>query len=43
MATFFYLSTGGDGFSMIRDCKFIVDQVSGIDLLRLLLKFFKGP
>ena len=42
LTTFFYLSTGGDGFSMIRNCKFIVDQVGGIDLLRLLLRFFKG-
>jgi hypothetical protein len=42
LTTFLYLSTGGDGFNMIRDCKFIVDQVSGIDLLRLILIFFKA-
>lgn len=42
VATFFYLSMGGDGFSMIRNCPFKVDQVGGIDLLRLILRFFKG-
>lgn len=42
LTTFSYLSGGGDGFSMIRNCKYIVDPVGGIDLLRLLLRFFKG-
>jgi hypothetical protein len=42
LTSFLHLSTGGDGFNMIRDCKFIVDQVSGIDLLRLILIFFKA-
>jgi 2',3'-cyclic-nucleotide 2'-phosphodiesterase (5'-nucleotidase family) len=42
LATFFYLSSGGDGFSMIKNCKFLVDQIAGIDLLRLILRFFKG-
>jgi 2',3'-cyclic-nucleotide 2'-phosphodiesterase (5'-nucleotidase family) len=41
VSTFSYLSTGGDGFGMMKDCKFVVDQVSGIDLLTLLLRFFK--
>jgi hypothetical protein len=27
---------------MLKKCKFIVDQVGGIDWLRLILKFFKG-
>lgn len=41
IATFNYVSTGGDGFHMIRDCPYEVDPVSGIDLLRLLIRFFK--
>lgn len=27
---------------MLKKCKFIVDQVGGIDWLTLILKFFKG-
>lgn len=41
VATHFYVSTGGDGYSMIRDCKFIVDHIKAIDNLSLLIKFFK--
>lgn len=37
-----FISTGGDGFSMLKDHKFIIDHVTGIDTLSLLLKFFKG-
>jgi len=33
---------GGDGFDMLKQCEFIVDQVSGIDIMRLILKFFRG-
>lgn len=41
LATFFYLSSGGDGFTQIKDYPFIIDQVAGIDLLSLVLKFFR--
>lgn len=42
VATQLYVATGGDGFSMIKPCKMIVDPIAGIDTLRLLLKYFKG-
>lgn len=42
VATQLYIATGGDGYEMLKKCKFIVDQVGGIDWLRLILKFFKG-
>lgn len=38
----FYISMGGDGFSMFKDCPFISDATKGIDTLNLLLKFFKA-
>lgn len=37
-----YISSGGDGFEMFKECKVIIDQIAAIDLLRLILKFFKG-
>jgi len=42
IASVYYLSNGGDGYTMMKDHKFLVDQVAGIDTLSLLLKFFKG-
>ena len=38
----FYISMGGDGFSMLKDCEFISDVTKGIETLTLLLKFFKA-
>jgi 2',3'-cyclic-nucleotide 2'-phosphodiesterase (5'-nucleotidase family) len=42
VATKLYLATGGDGFHMLRNSKYLVDAIAGIDTLRLLLKFFHG-
>lgn len=42
MSVNMYLGKGGDGFSMLKQCKTIIDQIGAIDLLRLILKFFKG-
>jgi hypothetical protein len=32
---------GGDGFLMLRNSKYLIDAITGIDTLRLLLKFFR--
>lgn len=37
-----YISGGGDGFTMFKDCKYLVDPTHGIDTLSLLLNFFKA-
>lgn len=37
-----YISTGGDGFSMFKECPYISDESKGIATLSLLLKFFKA-
>jgi 5'-nucleotidase len=42
MTTLMYLSTGGDGFRMLKDSKYLVDPVGGIQTLALLMKFFHG-
>jgi hypothetical protein len=31
---------GGDGFVMLKNSKYLIDAIAGIDTLRLLLKFF---
>lgn len=43
VATFLYIASGGDGYTMMKDHKYLVDEITGIETLSLLLKFFKGP
>lgn len=43
VTTTLYQAKGGDGFEMLRSGEMIVDEVKGISMLNLLLKFFKAP
>lgn len=41
VATHSYMANGGDGFDMLKPCPFEIDPLASIDMLSLLLKFFK--